>query len=348
MTHQPINKPSHILNSPFEIWTTSQTKKLLNQKHVCFIGDSIQRMCYKDLVALLNNNFLCDKSKFRTKGEPSFYNDTMVDRSKIKSNGTDYFEIREYFSDDFSVRVTFYFVTRIYSEYVQQVIFDYFLKEKLEYRPDIYVVNSTVWDIGKFGVNSVNDFKINFQNFVDKISEVVCLDSESVSKEIPNKTLKTSKKPLAIWRNALPTANFDLYKVLDIPAQEVAESKICFRLDIPKVNQFVTETINKLNHPLQNNFVILDCHDYFVDYMDTDLAHDGIHWSNKMHRILSCMILSLIRRSLGYERNPCVFHKLMIGPMDDQVKRASNVRKAQQYDIESIIDFKNFCFLSFG
>ena len=36
--------------------------------------------------------------------------------------------------------------------------------------------------------------------------------------------------------------------------------------------------------------------------MDSDLNEDGIHWSPKMHRILSCIILTSLRRDLGLDR----------------------------------------------
>ena len=60
------------LNAPFEIWTSRQATQLLSEKHICILGDSIQRMVYKDLVKFLSTNKLCNTFELRKKAEPYF------------------------------------------------------------------------------------------------------------------------------------------------------------------------------------------------------------------------------------------------------------------------------------
>ena len=105
------------LNAPFEIWTSRQATQLLSEKHICILGDSIQRMVYKDLVKFLSTNKLCNTFELRKKAEPyfnrDFHSDRLVDSSEAH-NGTHYYEIREWVSENGKIRVTFFFITRLY------------------------------------------------------------------------------------------------------------------------------------------------------------------------------------------------------------------------------------------
>jgi len=57
------------------------------------------------------------------------------------SNGKNYTEVRQYCESSYLLR--FYFVTRVYSPYMETIIADLVTGP----RPDIVVINSCLWDI---------------------------------------------------------------------------------------------------------------------------------------------------------------------------------------------------------
>lgn len=76
-------------------------------------------------------------------GEFSFKQDVLVEGGRLgpMTNGTEYREVRQYRSDHHLVR--FYFLTRVYSPYMESILEDF----RQGLKPDILVVSSCVWDI---------------------------------------------------------------------------------------------------------------------------------------------------------------------------------------------------------
>lgn len=62
-------------------------------------------------------------------------------------NGTQYREVRQFCSGSGHHLVRFYFLTRVYSEYLEDVL------EELSYgpAPDLVIINSCLWDLSRFG-----------------------------------------------------------------------------------------------------------------------------------------------------------------------------------------------------
>ena len=102
------------------IFSSENMHKLQHNKFVLLIGDSVQRSIYKDLVVLYNENRFISDKELRAKGETSFLNDTLVDRSEL-TNGVHYKEVREFKSDHILIR--FYFATRIYCTMITLKVF---------------------------------------------------------------------------------------------------------------------------------------------------------------------------------------------------------------------------------
>lgn len=75
----------------------------------------------------------------------SFEQDRLVEGGSLKpmDNGTGYREVRQYQSDHHLVK--FYFLTKIYSSYLQSVLNDF----RSGLKPDVVIVNSCVWDISR-------------------------------------------------------------------------------------------------------------------------------------------------------------------------------------------------------
>ncbi|MEQ2192689.1 hypothetical protein XENOCAPTIV_015475, partial [Xenoophorus captivus] len=74
-------------------------------------------------------------------GEMSFELDCLVEGGCLNqmNNGTEYREVRQFQSDHHLVR--FYFVTRVFSTYMQSIIKDF----RQGLKPDVVIVNSCPW-----------------------------------------------------------------------------------------------------------------------------------------------------------------------------------------------------------
>lgn len=79
-------------------------------------------------------------------GEEEFEKDELLEggRRAVMTNGTEYKEVRQYTSDHHQVR--FYFLTRIYSDYVERILEDFEKGQK----PDLVIINSCVWDVSRY------------------------------------------------------------------------------------------------------------------------------------------------------------------------------------------------------
>lgn len=79
-------------------------------------------------------------------GEMSFEQDCLVEGGSLDSlhNGTAYREVRQFQAPHHLVR--FYFVTRIFSHYMQSVLEDF----QQGLTPDVIIVNSCIWDVSRW------------------------------------------------------------------------------------------------------------------------------------------------------------------------------------------------------
>lgn len=82
-------------------------------------------------------------------GELSFEQDQLVAGGQLGElhNGTQYREVRQFCSGSGHHLVRFYFLTRVYSEYLEGVL------EELTYgpAPDLVIINSCLWDLSRLG-----------------------------------------------------------------------------------------------------------------------------------------------------------------------------------------------------
>jgi len=336
------------LNAPFEIWTSRQATQLLSEKHICILGDSIQRMVYKDLVKFLSTNKLCNTFELRKKAEPyfnrEFHSDRLVDSSEAH-NGTHYYEIREWICENGKIRVTFFFITRLYSQLLQTTILDYFKNHDLS-PPDVWLLNSTVWDISRFGESSVQEYYTSLGLFFENCLAVGLKQKKhenNKSKEsnktknplmpTPNKSSLSEtiipKTPYILWRNALPIGDNARGGFL-IPSQATDDQQTGFRLDIPGANKICLEKITSLKRdtPVE----VLDVHNFATCYMN-ELQGDGIHWSPKFHRVLTMLTLTKIRRFFCHPRIASYFSSEFVGPKTDILRRNKNLRKLGKRDL---------------
>ncbi|XP_033633265.1 PC-esterase domain-containing protein 1A-like [Asterias rubens] len=249
------------------IFLNEDITKLLWNKFVVIIGDSIQRGIYKDLVSLLQTNVYLTENNLKRKGEMSFKDDILIEggRKEEMNNGINYREVRQYKTDYHIIR--YYFVTRAYNKYMETILADF----ENDPQPDVVLMNSCLWDISRYGSHGMNSYKTSLEKTFCKMQSVL------------------PPECLFIWNTALPVANKIRGGFLLPELNFLSET---LRLDVMEGNFYAKELANAYG------FDVLDLHFYFRHQLHRRVA-DGVHWNHHAHRHISNMILSHITEAWG-------------------------------------------------
>ncbi|XP_076968481.1 PC-esterase domain-containing protein 1A isoform X4 [Tamandua tetradactyla] len=258
----------------------SEVQQLLHNKFVVILGDSIQRAVYKDLVLLLQRDSLLTAAQLKAKGELSFEQDQLVAGGQLGElhNGTQYREVRQFCSGSGHHLVRFYFLTRVYSEYLEDVL------KELTYgpAPDLVIINSCLWDISRYGRCSMESYRENLERVFMRMDQV-----------LPDSCL-------LVWNMAMPlgervTGGFLPPELLDAQfltqLQPLAGS---LRRDVVEGN-FYSATLAG-----DHCFDVLDLHFHFRHAVQ-HRHRDGVHWDQHAHRHLSHLLLTHVADAWGVE-----------------------------------------------
>ncbi|XP_072232270.1 PC-esterase domain-containing protein 1A [Leuresthes tenuis] len=244
-----------------------QASKLLHNKFVVVLGDSIQRSVYKDLVVLLQKDKYLSLRQLKTKGEMSFEQDCLVEGGCLNemNNGTEYREVRQFQSDHHLVR--FYFVTRIFSRYMQSIIEDF----RHGMKPDVIIVNSCVWDISRYSSSWIDDYKEKLHRFFDALSRI-----------LPEETL-------VIWNLTMPLGERMKGGFL-VP--EIEHKAPQLRYDVIEANFYSGTLADAYKRD------VLDLHFQFRFSLHHRTT-DGVHWNAIAHRRITSLLLQHIAQAWG-------------------------------------------------
>ncbi|XP_077600850.1 PC-esterase domain-containing protein 1A-like isoform X1 [Stigmatopora nigra] len=253
-----INSVSHL-----------HASQLFHNKYIVVLGDSIQRSVYKDLVLLLQYDRYLRIGQLRTRGEMSFEMDTLVEGGCLSPmhNGTNYREVRQYQSDHHLVR--FYFVTRIYSDYMKSILEEF----RQGLKPDLVIVNSCVWDISRYNYKWLNTYRENLITFFEELKGI--LPEES----------------LVIWNITMPLGERIKGGFL-VP--EISHKAPHLRHDVIEAN-FYSGTL-----AAAYNLDVLDLHFHFR-FSLKHRAKDGVHWNALAHRRISTLLSLHVADAWGVE-----------------------------------------------
>ena len=212
----------------------------------------------------LNWNGCCGEIIKRTfQGEATFHGDKL--KYSNEKNGKHYREERVYISDYFHVK--YFFVSRIYDTYMEEIF-----QDLLNEGPDIVVFNSCLWDITRYGPESVAEFESRAERlfkYLDMILSPTCL---------------------FFWLSSLPV-NTNSHKAYMMP--RLLYKGHSMRIDLLQANYF----IHMLCYDYQRDFLDLSFH-----CRDLTLFHqmsDGLHWDGFANRQFSSYIMRYIADSLG-------------------------------------------------
>ncbi|KAM9671463.1 PC-esterase domain-containing protein 1B isoform 1-T4 [Trichechus inunguis] len=249
---------------------SSEVRQLLHNKFVVVLGDSIQRAVYKDLVLLLQKDCLLTPTQLKAKGELSFEQDELVEGGQKgrMHNGIQYREVREFCSGHHLVR--FYFLTRVYSEYLEAI-----LEELLsgKYAPDVFIMNSCLWDLSRYGQDSWNCYRENLESLFRRLDQVL------------------PKECLLVWNTAMPVGEKITGGFLP-PDQQLCGASL--HVDVVEANFYSFAEARK------HGFDVLDLHFHFR-HSGQHRQRDGVHWNERAHRHLSQLLLAHMADAWGVE-----------------------------------------------
>ncbi|XP_044040856.1 PC-esterase domain-containing protein 1A-like isoform X2 [Siniperca chuatsi] len=244
-----------------------QASQLLHNKFIVVLGDSIQRSVYKDLVLLLQKEKYLNLRQLKSKGEMSFEQDCLVEGGCLgqMSNGTEYREVRQFQSAHHLVR--FYFVTRIYSRYMQSILEDF----RHGLKPDVVIVNSCVWDISRYYSSWVDDYKENLHKFFDELRGILL------------------EETLVVWNVTMPLGERITGGFL-VP--EIEHKAPHLRYDVIEAN-FYSGTLADAYR-----MDVLDLHFQFRFSLH-HRTKDGVHWNALAHRRITSLLLQHTAQAWG-------------------------------------------------
>nr|XP_002712616.1 PC-esterase domain-containing protein 1B [Oryctolagus cuniculus] len=253
-----------------------EVRQLLHNKFVVVMGDSVQRAVYKDLVLLLQKDCLLSSQQLKAKGELSFEHDVLLEGGRWgrMHNGSHYREVRQFRAGHHLVR--FYFLTRVYSPYVENVL------EELRWgphAPDVVIMNSCLWDLSRYG----QDFPRSYRE-----------DVESLFRHFYHVLPQAC---LLVWNTAMPVAQVVSGGFLPEAGQP---GPVRLREDVMEANFYSAIEADR------HGFDVLDLHFHFRHAGQHRLG-DGVHWDEHAHRRLSQLLLAHLADAWGVDlpyRNP--------------------------------------------
>jgi len=252
-----------------DILTSKDVKDLLCDKYILILGDSVVRGLYKDLIKFSNSDDLLSEEELRIKGENRFYGDRLIDGGVQKglTNGVEYEEVREHTAGG-RLRIRFYFLTRCYSSYIKDVVFNDIKNQAI--KPDIIIMNSCLWDISRYGIDAMRLYQANLDRIMGSFRQM-----------LPN--------ALFLWLSALPVSNSSKGGVIVASAEYI-------RPILPGL-------IRDGNYHCSQ---MCDIHDVlYIDFhtIFSTMLHlrrpDGIHWCAIGTRLMNEMILHHIKAYYG-------------------------------------------------
>uniref|UniRef100_A0A672INJ3 Family with sequence similarity 113 n=1 Tax=Salarias fasciatus TaxID=181472 RepID=A0A672INJ3_SALFA len=250
-----------------------QACQLLHNKFVVVLGSSNQRAIYKDLVLLLQKDKFLTLKQLQTKGEMNFEQDCLVEggcQSKLH-NGISYREVRQFQSDHHLVR--FYFLTRIYSQYMESVLEDF----RQGLKPDVVVINSCLWDISRYSRNWTGDYKENLHRCFEELKTI-----------LPEETL-------VIWNLTMPLGEKikggflvpevpSIWKGFYFVRTFIHHMASQLRFDVIEANFFSGTLADAYN------LDVVDLHFHFRFSLHRR-TNDGVHWDNVALRRITSVLL---------------------------------------------------------
>ena len=314
----------NMVHAPFEIWSSAQANHLLRNRHIVFLGDSVQRCAYIDLVKLLEGNELTDTESFKKGHTHSFGRGESQDSARTEGkkeelNSFSYFQLRNYINTENNTRFDFYFMSRCFSEYVYKV----FQEEIAPSKPDLVVMSCMFYDMSfhHYGKNAAPEYFKNLYRLKDLVERL---------------GIKF------LWREATPLGEeaYGGFMQRKKACNDTLDRVVQLREDIPIYCKYLEDFWTS------HNFEYLPVHDYFCTFPE-EREKDDIHWKPFAHRVLSFLMLTKFRRIWEIPRLPFSFLPEMVSSKKfirhpSQIDNLEGARKLRYYmkNAKDIFDYE--------
>lgn len=279
------------------LYSHARGLEVLVDKTIVFLGDSVMRGMYKDMVKYIKCGDMLKDHESKRKGELSFHDDILVyggDKLAKKTNGKEFREYRVIKLDN-GIIIKYHYICRAYNDHVESIV-ENFVSDP----PDIVVVNSCLWDLHRYEKRSAMEkFRENVLTLAKKLSalRVPAADGES-------------KEPLLIWTTTPPCE-------CDVPIiEDFTEVS-----DDPHAYNF-TAQIDELNSANIWLGQMLPRYTFNVVDLGTVMAkaihnreRDGVHWNSVANRMYTMLILSRVELHLakpGEQKIPTVIYSPLL------------------------------------
>jgi len=237
-----------------DVFEKEDAREILKGKTILFLGDSILRNIYKDLIWLIQDGTFLDQSYMADKLEPTFAGDQLKfgsDRTDPSQMGTKCREERNYFDQEIDFEITFNFITRCFSETLEDYLEDY-CREHNNVWPDVIMMNSCLWDTNWYGARGPEEYKERLEDLCKYFQEKVDEHTQVIFMTTP---------PI----NTDPRGGF-MVKQLEFMAEHLP-------VLVMEANQKASSIF------AQYDFDVLDMH-YNMINQTQRRSTDGIHWNS--------------------------------------------------------------------
>ncbi|KAF5307077.1 hypothetical protein FQR65_LT07136 [Abscondita terminalis] len=236
-----------------DTFSRATANALLQDKFIYFFGDSNVRALYKDLIWLLEDGRLISSGALRSKNETTFAGDNRLTNGS-SHNGLNYEEIRVYKK---KCHVRFQFITRLFQkDFVDRI-------KSAQETPDVVFINSCVWDLTRWGANSVYQFKMNLPETLISLQ-------------------RHWSKARIIWLSTLPPSFKSSGGFL---TKEIVFLRNMLPWHALFANKYAAEVADLLN------IDVLDFH-YNFRFLMNFHTKDGIHWQPTAMRYGTNLLLT--------------------------------------------------------
>lgn len=279
-----------------DIFFPTDLAKLLSNKHVVFLGGSVVRGFYRDMVWLCNTASLIPYEVLGSKGDKHFPDlentvwkkgkevskavseifhkdnrDTLLEYKGL-TPGRNYIEPRKYHNKDHNITLVYRFISRVWSDDLAAWLADY--KESFGAPIDILLINSCLWDINRWGPTGPTDFKKNMSTLVSEVPGILAQGGH------------------CIWLTSPPGSKELDSKGMNVPGLDF--QCLTTQANVVEANWAAARIAAR------GSVSVLDIH-YYLQTQTSQRNRDGIHWSPSVNRLVTNMILTHL---VLYQKGP--------------------------------------------
>lgn len=269
-----------------DIFYPTDLARLLANKHVVFLGGSVVRGLYRDMMWLINSASLIPHEVLGSKGEKHFpdlektvWRNGKVNRQvtetfhqdnrdslleyKGLSSGRSYIEPRRYHNKEHNITLVYRFISRVWSKELSDWLNDY--EEIFGSQIDFLLVNSCLWDINRWGPTGPEDFKTNLSTMVSDVPGILAPGGHCV------------------WLTSPPGSKEIDSKGMNVPGLDF--QCLTTRYNVVEANWLAGKV------GASGGISVLDLH-YHLQTQTARRNKDGIHWSSSINRLITNLILT--------------------------------------------------------